>query len=505
MDIFQAAADALTVVFSGERLWFILLGTLIGLLLGILPGIGGIVGVSLLLPFLYGMDPISGVGLLIGLMAVGGTSDTFPAVLIGVPGSGGSQAVVVDGYPLARSGQADRALGVAFTSSLIGGLLGAVSLFGLIFIGRPLILAFATPELFMLCLLGLSMVAVLSRGATLPGALSGLLGLLLGMIGTAPTAAQYRYVFDTFYLRQGISLTIIALSIFAIPEILQLMMEGSSVSRTGRLTGGGILKGMREAFSHKALILRSSLIGTGVGVIPGLGGSVVDWITYGIAKQTSKKDNRFGKGDIRGVIAPEAANNAIEGGTLVPTLFFGIPGSGTTAVILAGFFIMGIPVGPSMLERHLDITLATVWTLAIANVMAVAICLLLAKQIAKVSVVPGRQLAPFLLVLMMGAAYQHTQRLGDIVLMLALGFLGYVMKQAGFPRPPMIIGFVLAISTERYLQISMSRYGMDWISRPWVILIAVAIVGLVFGSAVRDLARSLASREAEGKAGSGSQ
>lgn len=489
MEVFEAAGNALGIVFSVERLVSIMVGTFIGLLMGVIPGLGGVVGVSLLLPFLFGMDPATGLGLMVGLIAVGSTSDTFPAVLIGVPGSGGSQATVMDGYPLARLGQAERALGAAFTASVVGGLLGAVFMFGLIFVGRPLILAFTTPELFMLCVVGLSMVAVLSRGAVLPGILSALIGLVLGFVGTAPQASQYRYTFDNVYLRNGVPISVIALSIFAIPEILQLLLEGKSVSRSGKLSGGGILAGMREAFSHKFLIFRSAFVGTGVGVVPGLGGNVIDWITYAMARATSKNSENFGKGDIRGVIAPESANNAKEGGTLVPTLFFGIPGSGSSAVVLAGLLILGITPGPSMLTRNLDLTLSVVWTLSVANVMAVIVCLSLAKYIARISVIPGVQIAPWLLVIMTAAVFQSTKSWGDVMLMFGLGFIGFVMKQAAFPRAPMLIGFVLVIATERYLHISMSRYGTSFLSRPIVMILIGLTVLLVTVSVGNDFAK----------------
>lgn len=423
---------------------------------------------------------------MVGLLAVGATSDVFPAIMVGVPGSAGGQATVVDGYPLARAGQAERALGATFTASLLGGLIGAFSLFILIFLGRPLINALQTPELLMLCVLGLCMVAVLSQGALVAGLVAGLFGMLLGLVGTAPAAAGYRYIEDTVYLRQGIPLTIVAISVFAIPEILQMLIEGKSISRSGRLEGGGLLKGMREALGHKMLILRSSIIGTVIGVLPGLGGAVVDWIAYAVAKRAAKDSSQFGKGDIRGVMAPEAANNADKCGAMVPTLFFGIPGSGTTAVILVGFSILGLQVGPDMLDKHLDITLATVWTLVIANVAAVIVCLLASKWIARVSVIPGRWLAGFLLVLLVAAAWQTTNQWGDIWLFLVLGAVGYFMKHAGIPRPPVIIGFVLSAATERYLHVTTSLYGYDWLMRPGVISIGLLTIALLFGPVIRN-------------------
>lgn len=483
--LLEASAEALATLFTIERLSYMSLGVAIGLIIGVLPGLGGTVGMSILLPFIFGMDPGSGVALLIGFIAVGATSDTFPAVLLGVPGSAGSQATVMDGYPLAKQGQAARALGASFTASITGGLIGAIALLSVLFFGRELILALGSPQLFMLSVLGLSMVAILSKGAPLPGLIAASLGLLIGSIGVAPAHATYRFTFDWPYLFSGVPLPVVALGLFAIPEMIDLVARNRAVSSTTKLEGS-LLSGMREAASHRFLLFRSSLIGTGVGFIPGLGGTVTDWIAYGLAERTCKDSSRFGKGDIRGVIAPEAANNAKEGGALIPTLLFGIPGSGTTAMLLGGLMLMGIQPGPRMLTTHLDVTLATIWTLVIANMMAGIVCLVLAHQIAKLSLVPAKLLFPFLLAVMAAAAFQSTRHWGDLAWFVAIGFLGYLMKVAEWPRPPVLIGFVLAPSAERYLHLSMSRYGLEWLTFPSVMAIGLFVLFIVFGSMIRE-------------------
>jgi len=487
----EAALEALSTLADPGRMGMMLAGVGIGLLVGILPGLGGTVGMSLLLPFIYGMDPNTALALLIGMAAVVHTADTFPSVLLGIPGSSGSQATIMDGYPMARRGEASRALAAAFLASMVGGLIGAVVAFGVLPVARPIVMALGSPELFMLAVLGLSMVGVLSGTRPIRGILSAALGLLLGAIGAAPAVAHYRFTFDRLYLYDGIPLAVVALGLFALPEILDLLAARGSIAEGPRL-GAGWLQGFKDVVRHRWLVLRCSAIGVAVGFIPGLGGAVVDWISYGQAVQTAREKERFGTGDIRGVIAPESSNNAKEGGTLIPTLLFGIPGSGTTAVLLGGFLLLGLQPGPRMLTENLDATLVILWSLALANVAGAAACLIPSRLIARISFIPASRLAPFLMAVLVLGAYQSTRSWGDLWAFLGLGLLGWAMKHLGWPRPPLLIGFVLALSAERYLWISWSRYGWEWLGRPGVLLIGIATVALtVAGARLRTSAAEL--------------
>jgi putative tricarboxylic transport membrane protein len=478
--MFEAAVDALLILFDPSRLVFMFLGIGVGLTVGILPGLSGPVGMSILLPFIYGMDPYSGMAMLIGMTAVVHTGDTFPSVLMGIPGSSGSQATIMDGYPLAQRGEANRALSASFFCSMIGGVIGAFTLFAVIPIAKPLILTFGSPELFMLAMLGLSMVSIVGGDSPLRGILTGALGLMLGTIGGAPAVPEYRYTFDIIYLFNGISLSILAMGLFAFPEMIDLLAADRSISKVAKLSGSW-MEGIKDSIKHKWLLLRSSVLGSIIGFIPGLGGSVVQWISYGMAKQTTRDNENFGKGDIRGVIGPEAANNAIEGGALIPTLLFGIPGSGTTAILLGGLALMGLETGPKLMTTELTLTLTVVWTLVLANFIGAIACIALSKPISRISLISSKILVPFLLVLLLIGAYQITRSWGDFIAFLAIGFLGWIMKRLDWPRVPLLIGFVLALSAERYLWISMSRFGTDWLSRPGVIIIGVITILLLFG------------------------
>ncbi|GAA0321524.1 tripartite tricarboxylate transporter permease [Oceanobacillus sp. FSL W7-1293] len=478
----ESAIEALMIVLDPSRLIYMFLGIGIGVIVGLLPGLSGTVGMSLLLPFVFGLEPYVGMALLIGMIAVIHTGDTFPSVLLGIPGTSGSQATIMDGYPLTRKGEAARAMGASFFSSMIGGVIGGIALYLTIPFARPLITSFSSPELFMLTMLGLSMAGLLAGKSPIKGIISGILGLLIGAVGSAPAVPEYRYTLDTLYLTQGVSLPVVAMAIFAFPILITMLTDKGSVSSHAKLQSG-ILKGVMDALKNKFLVFRSAVIGVLIGFIPGLGGSVVDWIAYG-AGQKTVKNNYFGSGDIRGVIAPESANNAKEGGSLVPTLLFGIPGSGTTAILLGGLTLMGLEAGPKMLSDDLPVTLSIVWTLVFANIFGALLCMLLVRPISKISLVPGEKIVPFLVVLLVVGAYQSTMSWGDLIVFVVIGLLGYIMTILDWPRPPLLIGFVLALPAERYYWISIERYGWEWLTNPLVIALAVIIVLLLAGGTI---------------------
>ncbi|MEX2643981.1 MAG: tripartite tricarboxylate transporter permease, partial [Acetobacterales bacterium] len=342
--VMEAVGGALANLLTIEHFLYLSLGTLLGLTVGLLPGLGGIAGLSLVLPFVFGVEPTKALALMIGLLAPTTTSDTFPAVLMGIPGTSGSQATVMDGFPLAKRGEGARALGAAFAASLAGGLFGALVLTLSVFAARPIILSIGFGEQMMLVVFALSMIGMLTGTNALKGLATCGVGLLVGSIGSAPGNGELRLAWDTTYLSDGIPLVIVGLGMFAVPEIVDLLRRHGTISQTSEL-GRGWMHGLRDTIRHWWIVLRCATIGVLVGALPGLGGSVVDWIAYGHVVQTSKDRSGFGSGDIRGVIAPESANNAKDGGALIPTLLFGIPGSGSMALLLGGFILIGIEPG----------------------------------------------------------------------------------------------------------------------------------------------------------------
>ena len=369
-------------------------------------------------------------------------------------------------------------------------------------------LLFQTPELLMITIFGLSMVGILAGRVALKGLVAAGLGIMVGVLGEGSFEGELRLIpsewmfaesgsiqFSMYqYLGDGFALVIVGLGIFAVPEIVALLRQDRAISDRSPL-GGGWLVGVKDWFANIWLSVRCSIIGVIVGVIPGLGGSVVDWIAYGHSVQTTKDRSNFGSGEIRGVIGPESSNNAKEGGGLVPTLLFGIPGSGSMAIFIGGIALLGsgqIEVGPSMIKNNLDVTYAIVWLLALANVVGTLICIAASGGIARMTTIPFGLLAPFLFMIISFAAFQSGQNLMDLVALFAVGMLGIMMRRFDWSRPAFLIGFVLSGPAENYsnqaVQIAQSRFrrgfedGIDYIFSPIVIvMIVITVISVVLG------------------------
>lgn len=496
MHLLDQAVAALSVVFDLHRFLIIMVGVVLGLFIGVIPGIGGLVGMALLLPFTYAMDPYTALAFLIGMWSVTPTADTIPSILLGVPGAAGSAATVMDGYPMARRGEAGRALGASYTASLLGGLFGAVLLGVAIPILRPFMLAFGTPELLALCVLGLLLVAAVSQGAILKGLVAACFGVLLASVGNEGQTGEMRWTFDNLYLWEGIPLEALVLGLFAIPELIDVAASKKTIARhrSPNLVRDQF-RGVGDALRNWRIVLNSSWLGVVLGSVPGLGGAAIDWIAYGSAARAVKGGTEsFGTGDVRGVIASEAANNSREGGALIPTIAFGIPGSATMAILLGAFIMHGIQPGPKLLTEQLDVTYTIVWSLMIGNVVGVLICFAFVSQLAKMALIPAAILTPTVLSIVFIGAYQATRDIGDIVVLLVFAVIGWTMKRFGWARAPILLGVVLGRLVEQYLFISTSRYGFSWLERPGVIVIFLIPVVLLAFRAVQFLLRRRARR-----------
>jgi len=486
------AIQGLWLVIQWPAIGYMVLGVLVGLYVGAVPGLGGIVAMSILLPFTFGMDAASAFAMLLGMYAVTCTSDTLASVLLGVPGTAASQATILDGYPMAQKGEAARAFGAAFTCSAIGGVLGALVLGLSIPVIRPLILSFAQPEFFMLGLLGLTMIGSLSGNSMVKGLLAALLGLLMAQIGYSVQGGIARYYFGTPYLLDGLPLVPVVLGFFAIPEALDLAVRNEAIAKIeqSRETQRELMKqGVLDAFRHWGLMLRCSAIGMYVGLLPGIGGSIVDWLAYGHALQSAKDKSGFGKGDIRGVIAPESANNATRGPALIPTAALGIPGTASMAVLLGAFLIQGLTPGPEMLRTKLDLTFSFVWTLVAANILGAALLMMWSNQIAKITFVRGNLIVPSIILFVFMGSWMSGQQMGDWYTLLVFGAVGYVMKRGGWPRPPFVLGFILGPIMENALDISLQAFGWNWALRPISAIIIVIVVGTLVYAAYGEVKR----------------
>jgi TctA family transporter len=490
MEVLQAAGAAFFLMMEPHRLMFLFAGVCMGLTLGILPGIGGVAGTALLLPFTYGMDPTTAMGLLLGLGATTTTADPISAIVLGAPGHAASAATTLDGYPMTKRGEGGRALGASYMSAMIGGLFGAVLMGVTLPVVRPLILFIGSPELLALAVFGISMVAVLSGNAPLRGLTCACFGMMLAMIGTDPQTGTLRWTLDSIYLWEGLPLVPMTLGIFALPELCDLLVGRTAVVQSKQLvrTRDGLLLGARDCFTHWFLVLRCSWIGSVMGAIPGIGASVIDWISYGHALRTEKgAQETFGTGDVRGVIAAESATNSREGGALVPTVVFGVPSSAGMAILLGAFLMHGLVPGPEMLTKNLNVTYSMVWSIAIANLLGSGLCFAFSGQFAKLATLRYTLILPVVLCLVYIGAFEGKRQWGDLYSLLFFGMLGWALKHFKWPRPPLVLGFILGATIERYMFISIQRYGGAWMLRPLVLVMFAAALWSLLRPFIQDI------------------
>jgi TctA family transporter len=498
----EAALSGLAQVFAWPAFGFMLLGIAIGFAVGILPGLGGPTGLALMLPFVFSMQPVEAFAFLLGMTSVTATTGDITSILFGIPGEATTAATVVDGHPMAKRGEAGRALGAVLASSLVGAVFGGLVLAILIPVMAPLVKSFGSPELFVLTIIGLTFLAALSGGNVTKGLTIAALGLLLAMVGRDPQTGTQRFTFGQIFLWDGLGLVPATIGLYAIPELIDLAVRGTSIAERASTKLGGVFQGVKDTFIHWQLVLRCSFLGAFLGIIPGLGGVVGQWIAYAHAVQSSPDKERFGKGAVEGVLGPGAANNSKEGGNLIPTIAFGVPPSVTMAVLLGAFIIQGLTPGPDMLTKHLDITYSLVWILVVSNVITVAICFWMLGPLARLTQVKSSYVIPPIIVLIVLGGFTSSNQFGDVWVTLAFGALGWIMVVFDWPRPPLVLGLVLGKLAENYLFLSSSRYGLDWLARPTVLvgfaIIVAAILypllsAVVYPRIVRRLPASLQS------------
>lgn len=469
------AGTAFLALMEPMRLLALFAGMAGGIIFGMLPGLGGVAAVSILLPFIYLMDSFSGLAMLLGAISTVYTSDTITSVLVGAPGSPASAPTAIEGHALAKEGHAAMALGVGFLASMVGGLIGAVVLLFAIPIAGPIVLMLGTPELLMFALVGLYFASSMVGDNLAKGLGAACFGLLLGVVGAAPAAANYRFTFDQAYLLDGLSLTVVALGLFGIPEVVSMLSSGGGIANERTpLTKWN--SGFSEFWRHRWLILRSSLIGVFGGFVPAVGASASTWIAYGHAVSSAKDKSKFGHGEIRGIAAAEGANNATIISDLVPTLLFSVPGGPAAAIFLGAMFSLGYYPGPRMVSENPDLMFLIVWSVALASIIGAAICFFITPAIARLTQIRFALIAAPLVLVMVLGAYQSTSSIGDIFVLITIGVVGWMMKHGGWPRAPALVGFVLAGPMEQYFWLTNQLHGWTWLMRPGVVIIAMFII-----------------------------
>jgi len=441
LDALAAAAGGL-ILHGGA--FYLIAGALIGLLFGVIPGLGGPTALALLIPLTFGVDTSAVMFFAGGIMGAIPAGGSVTAILLNTPGTAPNAATVYDGYPMTRNGEGGVALGAAATASSIGGLLGIVILFAILPAARSVILRFAPPEYFMLGVLGLCAIAVSSDGKLVRGLLAAALGLMLGFVGYDNVGGGVRFTAGIDYLWDGIPLIPALIGLFAIAQILSLCLAGGSIADDPTAVNvSRVRDGVMAVFRHFPTVLRGSAIGAVVGSIPAVGGTVAAFLAYSVTAQTSSDPESFGKGNVQGVIAPEAANNAREGGALIPTLAFGIPGSAEMAVFLGLLILHGLQPGPTLLINHLDVIATLLLSIALACVVASVVCLAVARKLALITLIDVNWLVPGILAVSCVGAFALRGNFYDAVVTILFGFLGYAMLRLDYPRLPLVIALFL--------------------------------------------------------------
>lgn len=450
----------LLAVLEPSTLLLICVGTIVGVLVGALPGLSSSMAVALLLPFTIYLEPIQAISMLAALYCAGTFGGSITAILINAPGAPPAAATAFDGYPMAKNGEAGRALGMAAVSSVIGGVF---SLFVLI-LAAPLLAnmayKFGPPEYFALTIFGLSMLASISGKGAVKNLIGGAFGVLLATFGVDLLTGVERFTFGIPELYEGINFIPVLIGLFAMSELLEQagqkdkLLERFSISAMKLPTFGDFKKVWKT-------ILRSSGIGTFIGILPAEGSTMAAMIGYNEAKRWSPNKDNFGKGEIEGVAGPEAANNAATGGAMVPTLALGIPGSATAAVILGGLQMHGLRPGPYLFESQPTLLYAIFFSMFIANLVFLVFGLSGAKYFARISLIPRQFLWPTVFCLCVVGAYGAGQTLVDVYIMLAAGVAGFFINRAGFSPAPIIMGLVLGHLVESSLGQSLILFDQD--------------------------------------------
>jgi putative tricarboxylic transport membrane protein len=478
MDTFGQTIQIMVSLLTNPVYWFVLIMTvLITGPLGMIPGVGSTTVIAISLPFLVlNVDPVIGMVFVAGLLSLGNTMDIIPAVLLGYP----SVATAVDfleGHQLARRGLGARVLGASYAVSMFGGLIGALAMAFALPLMRPFITSFSYAEIAALALFGVAMVAVLARGAVFKALGAAMIGLLLATIGSTPTSAVDRFTLGQLYLVDGLPLIPTILGIFALPEIVDLAMSKSAVAQPGSVSNREVWIGFKEGLQRWRTIPRQSLFGVFMGAIPGIGGAAIEWLSYALGIAFSKDKSQFGKGSMDGILFTESAQSAKEAGQAIPTLAFGIPGGSGWALCLAAMIAYGIAPGLGMLGQNLDITMGIVLTIGLGNLLGTILALFITGQVARLTLIPYQFVAGMILPLMFLSAVQARSHWGDIVALLSMGALGMAMKWFGWPRPPLILAFVLGRALEQNLWTAISIGGpLIFVTRPYALTIIILAV-----------------------------
>ena len=492
--MFSVLADVLPSIanqlFSLPVIFSLVLGVIGGLIIGALPGLSATMGVALMIPFTYGMNPIAAIVMLMAIYTSAITGGSVSAILICTPGTPASAATAIDGYPLTEQGKGLKALGVSIISSTIGGLFSGFCLLLISPLLASLSLKFGAPEYFLLAVFGLSIIASLASESLVKGLAAGFLGVVISTIGIDNDSAFPRFTFDSRNLMGGIPPVPALIGLFSIPQVLgeidrvlRRAKSGAEKEKIGEVKGA-LFPSWSEFKSILPTIIRSAFIGLYIGILPGAGADIGSWVSYNEAKRFSKKKELFGKGSLEGLAASEAANNAVTGGAMIPMMTLGIPGSAAAAVIMGGLMIQGMVPGAELFTVKAQTTYSVIFGFIIANLFMGIIGLLVSRYVVNITRVPAGLLHPIVVVLSVVGSFAITQNIYNVYVMIVFGVLGYFMKRTKFPASATVLGMLLGSMAETGFRqsIIMARGNVlkYYLSRPLcLVLIGLIILGVI--------------------------
>ena len=434
---------------ADPMIWLLIFaGTVFGVVIGALPGLTSTMGVALLVPVTFGMSPEMGLALLGAIYCSSTYSGAISAILINIPGTPANCCTLLDGYPMTQKGQSGRAIALATSASAFGGF---VSIFALLFLAPPLAefaLKFGAQEYFLLALFGVSVIASLSERNMLKGLWAGALGLFLSIIGMHPLTGDIRFTAGIAELYSGLPIVIALIGLYSIPEVIASIGGAENSLKQVNKVGDGVFAQMMELFRYKMLSARATVVGIIVGIVPGAGSSIASFVAYDDAKRSSKTPEVFGTGSPEGIIASEASNNAVVGGSLVPALTLGIPGNAVSAVLLGGLMVHGLKPGPTLFIENSAIVYSFIMSLFVSNLAFIPVGLFIARYGVKLIETPPSVLGPLVIGLAVIGSYAINMSVVEIMLMLVIGLIGFLMKEFDVPREPMVLGLVLGTMAE---------------------------------------------------------
>lgn len=464
-------------------------GVVVGVFIGMLPGLTSTMGVALLIPVTFSFPPAVGLSLLGGIYLASTFSGAISAILLNIPGTPSAVATCWDGYPMTQQGKAGRAIGLAVFASSIGGIFSTIVLLFMAPALSELSLMLGAPEYFLLALFGVTIIASLSEGDILKSLIGGVLGLIISMVGMHPMTGQMRLTFGMPSLYDGLPLVIALIGLYSIPEVISLMVDKPREKKDMSSSFAGSWNTLIATLRQTANLIRSSIVGTIIGIVPGAGSSIASFIAYDFTKRRSKHPELFGKGSEEGIVASEAANNAVTGGSLVPLLTLGVPGNSVTAVLMGGLIIHGLAPGPALFEQTPEIAYGFIFSLFLSNLAFVPVGLLVAKYCVRIILLPREILAASILALAVMGSFAIRAQVQDIGLMLFIGLIGYLFTVFKVSRAPMVLGLVLGAMAESSLSRSLMLVQGDlgalliqFVTRPISIaLLLLCILSIYFG------------------------